>query len=238
MKKHTGLLRLLLGAMLAALVVFLLVTPSTPVEASPSVSVALVDAEGNAVAGAIPPRVLLDLTDSIPASSEWHLLKSIYGTEFSKRLVGASGYVDAGFSDTTGTVFTLDVPSYNICGGNTAFETEDVLIKIGSLLTFGAPDAGASTTVLDVGISGAVEKYAKDVNMLAAANTRVLGSQTIVYGPNFTTDAGFVVTSVRNVDAATTAYRLTVTQSAKNLTTATGGRIDVYVKCGRIPERQ
>lgn len=217
-----------------------------PVEASTGVALSIVDMAGNEIPGMVPPHVVVDMSEGVPAAStDWYLLKSIYGTEFLKRLVGASGYIDAGFTATDGLVLTLDfprTPAEHPCKGGLAYETEDVLIKIGALLTYGPPDAGTSTTLLDVGVSGTTEKFAKDVSMAAAAGTRVIGSQTIIYrqpiGSAGTTDGGIVVTSIRNVDPITTAYRLTITQSAKNLTTATGGRIDVYVKCGPIKERQ
>lgn len=192
-------------------------------EAAPSFTAQVVDAMGNPVKGAIPPRVVLDLDNSIPAgaNTNWKMVRVFNGTEFLARKTGANGYVDAGFSDTTGTVFTIDVPAG--CGNASSVETEDILIKVVSQLTFGAPDAGASTVQLDVGISGTLERFAKDVDLLAAANTRVLGSATTSVKP-------------RLIDAAPLTYRLTVTQSAKDLTTVTGGQFRVFALCGNVHE--
>lgn len=232
---------ILMTCVLGAVVAFsslLLQTPTEPdAMASPSVSVAVVDAAGNVVPGAIPPRVVIDLSNAVVDASEWRLLKVFNGTDFLANLVTASGYVDAGFASTAGLVYTLDVPAG--LGNSGSVETEEVLIKVVSPLLFGAPDAGASTVVLDVGISGTLQKYARDVNLLAAANTRVRGSNTLIYRQPIvaagTSDGGIVI-NVRNVDTSPLAYRFIITQSAKNLTTVNGGQFRIFVKNAPIFE--
>lgn len=234
--KTMHFLRLMFLTAMLGVILFIASLPHAPkAEASPAVSGAFLNAAGQAIPGLIPPRVTLDLANAIPLANNWIYLATFKGTEFATRAAAASGLIDAGFTATDGLVFTLDIPS-GIRGGNLV-ETEDVLIK-STVFTFGAPDAGSSTLLLDVGRTldagvGAptLERYIANDSLLAASTIHSAAPRTTASSVNL--DAGWIIPST-NIDQFPHTFRFTFTQSAKSLVTVTGGQIDIYVKAGSI----
>jgi hypothetical protein len=208
-------------------------------EASTSISAAFVTQAGESIPGLIPPRVVVDMGNTVPLSTNWKYLGTFNGTEFATRATAAGGLIDAGFASTAGLVFTLDMPTGINSGASSAqtlVETEDVLIKV-TKFTFGAPDAGSSTMVLDVGRvldagvgAPTLQRYMAGVNMLASAITDSAKPRTlpVLYNP----DAGAAPT--RLMEQHPHSLRLTFTQSAKSLITVNGGSVDVYIKAGAL----
>ncbi len=80
----------------------------------------------------------------------------------------------------------------------------------------------AGTLVLDVGKSGSLEIYAKDVSLKSASGTRTLGSGTTSVKP-------------RIIEANGLPIVLTLTSGSGNLSTLSAGEADIYVLWAPAP---
>lgn len=197
-----GLLGGLLFAAMTSLFIFMFSLDNNA-KASQFMAAELVDSAGNAIPGAIPINVIIDLTNSVPTdSTQWKLIKTFECSEFAQRVTWAGGIVDAGFSNTSALTYTMDVPSL-VTGA--AVETQDILVKVTTKFSI---DGG--TALLDVGISGATEQFAKDVSVISTAGTRVLGSATTSVKPRLV-----------DSNAVPGFYRLTFTESTTSWTSCT-----------------
>jgi hypothetical protein len=100
----------------------------------------------------------------------------------------------------------------------------ETLIKERTAFVHTNNDGGAQTLVLDVGKSGALERFAKDVSLKQTAGTVTLGSGTTSVKP-------------RNYEANGVAPVITLTSGdqADALSRVTAGRVDIYVLVENAP---
>ena len=119
---------------------------------------------------------------------------------------------DVAIANTTATL-TCDPIQ---CGAAALMQTEVLVVE---RIQFAG---NAGTLVLDVGKSGATEKYAKDVSLKATSGTRTLGSGTTSVKPANAESNGLPVV-------------LTLTSGSGDLDTLTAGAADIYVRYEPLP---
>lgn len=119
---------------------------------------------------------------------------------------------DVAIANTTATLTAVPLSS----------ETSHLIIEE-TLVVVRTQFAGnAGTAQLDVGKSGSLEIYAKDVDLKSASGTRVLGSGTTSVKPRIVESNGLPVV-------------LTVISGSGNLSTLSAGAADVYVLWAPAP---
>jgi hypothetical protein len=117
--------------------------------------------------------------------------------------------------DVAATTATLTAVPLN--PGTSHLIVEETLVVVRTQFA-----GNAGTAQLDVGKSGSLEIYAKDVDLKSASGTRVLGSGTTSVKPRIVEANGLPVV-------------LTVISGSGNLSTLSAGEADVYVLWGPAP---
>jgi hypothetical protein len=119
----------------------------------------------------------------------------------------------------TRTITLADIPA-----PLTGVTVADVLVHEKTAFVHTNNDGGAQTLVMDIGKSGALERYAKDVSLMQTDGTRTLGSGTTNVKP-------------RNFELAGTNPVITIVSGnvVDQLSRVTAGNADVYFLVENAP---
>lgn len=125
------------------------------------------------------------------------------------------GTLTAASIQTDGGTKTVTLPA--LPSSMTGLVVSDVMLNEKTQFVHTNSDGGAQTLTLDIGKSGALERYMKDVSLKQASGTRTLGSGTTSVKP-------------RNFELAGTVPVVTIVSGdlADQLTRVSSGAADVY----------
>jgi hypothetical protein len=137
------------------------------------------------------------------------------------KLLRVLNYNDADVAVAAVTA-TITVP-LAISGGLT--EIEDFAIDVPTAFAWAADAGNQSTLLCDIGKSGSLEKYTKDLSIKTATTASpTLGSETTSVKP-------------RHIEPRGTPVVITLTSNVANLSLLTAGQARIWVKVGAGPVR-
>lgn len=169
---------------------------------------------------AAPIVALNVMTHSLPAeagaNSNWFRVRILKQSD--------AELVDAGGTSKT---ITLD-PLY---ASGKPLEISDVYVDMVTAFDR-TTDGGPSTFLMDIGKSGATQKYANDIDL--QATTDQFGSKTMLWTQIL--DGGSSQFLPPFVEASGLQPVLTLTSAAANISTNNAGEAHIYVKYGALPK--